>query len=68
MVTYAETVGDFNPLHFDDEFAKNEGFDERIAHGMLVGSLVLGLNKALRTSLEGVCRYVQLVKDASIHY
>ena len=38
--TFAETVGDFNPLHFDDEFAKNEGFDERIAHGMLVGSLV----------------------------
>lgn len=66
--TFAETVGDFNPLHFDDEFAKNEGFDERIAHGMLVGSLVsivLGTKQGAQDVPQRRinCRYVQLVKD-----
>lgn len=36
LVKYAEASGDFNPLHTDDEFAKNLGLDGVIAHGMLV--------------------------------
>jgi acyl dehydratase len=31
---YAEASGDQNPLHRDDEFAKEVGFPESIAHGM----------------------------------
>lgn len=36
---FSEAVGDRNPVHFDDEYARNLGFSSRIAHGMLVGSL-----------------------------
>lgn len=58
----------FDPLHFDDEFARNEVFDERIAHGMLVGSLVstvLGTKQGAQDVPHRRinCRYVQLVKD-----
>ena len=40
---FAEVTGDFNPLHFDDDFAKAQGFDERIAHGALSASYVSGI-------------------------
>ena len=33
---YAEVSGDYNPIHLDEEQAKNHGFSGRIAHGMLV--------------------------------
>lgn len=33
---YAEAVGDFNPIHVDEEFARNTPFGGTIAHGMLV--------------------------------
>ena len=36
LVKYAKASGDFNPIHLDKEFAKTMGFDNVIAHGMLV--------------------------------
>ena len=36
---FAEMCGDFNPIHLDDEYAKTTRFKQRIAHGMIVGSL-----------------------------
>jgi len=44
---FGEITGDYNPAHFDDEYAKTTIFKKRIAHGMLVGSLfskLLGLD------------------------
>jgi acyl dehydratase len=35
IVAYAEASGDRNPLHLDDAFAREAGFDGVIAHGML---------------------------------
>lgn len=35
---FAEFSGDFNPVHFDDEAAKAQGFKGRIAHGMVAAS------------------------------
>jgi 3-hydroxybutyryl-CoA dehydratase len=32
---YAEASGDFNPLHLDEEFAKNTMFKGTIAHGLM---------------------------------
>ena len=37
---FAEVSGDHNPIHLDDEFAKNTRFGRRIAHGMLSGAFI----------------------------
>jgi acyl dehydratase len=34
VLAYADASMDHNPLHLDDEFAKQAGFDGMIAHGM----------------------------------
>lgn len=35
LVNYAGVSGDLNPIHWDDEIAKQVGLDTAIAHGML---------------------------------
>ncbi|HCL98205.1 MAG TPA: enoyl-CoA hydratase [Fervidobacterium sp.] len=43
---FAEATGDRNPVHLDDEFARNSIFGGRIAHGILslgIVSAVLGM-------------------------
>ncbi len=37
---FAEMSGDYNPIHLDDEYAKNTRFGRRIAHGMICGALI----------------------------
>lgn len=43
IVNFAGLSGDFNALHTDAEFAKETMFGKRIAHGLLVLSVVSGL-------------------------
>jgi 3-hydroxybutyryl-CoA dehydratase len=45
---FGEMCGDFNPIHFDEEYAKTTRFKQRIAHGMIVGAL---FSRALNDSL-----------------
>jgi 3-hydroxybutyryl-CoA dehydratase len=36
----AELIGDFNPLHVDDEFARSSHFGGRVLHGVLTSALM----------------------------
>ena len=37
---FAETVGDLNPVHLEEEFAKKSFFKKRIVHGAFLGGLI----------------------------
>ena len=50
VATFAEVTGDFNPLHMDDEYARQARFGRRIAHGMLTAGLI---STVLGTKLPG---------------
>lgn len=50
VTLFAGVTGDFNPVHIDDEYAKGTMFKQRIAHGMLAGSL---FSTVLGTQLPG---------------
>jgi 3-hydroxybutyryl-CoA dehydratase len=43
VVMFSMFSGDWYPLHTDKEYAKDSPFGERIAHGMLVLSVMTGL-------------------------
>ena len=43
LVSFAALTGDWHPQHADAEWAAESRFGERIAHGMLVLSYVVGL-------------------------
>jgi 3-hydroxybutyryl-CoA dehydratase len=47
---FSELSGDTNPVHLDEEYAKQTRFAGRIIHGMLVSSLI---SNALGTILPG---------------
>ena len=37
---FGKLSGDYNPVHFDNEWAKKTIFGERIAHGLLTGAFI----------------------------
>ena len=47
---YAEITGDYNPLHFDDEFAAQTRFKRRVAQGGLTAGM---LNALVAMDLPG---------------
>lgn len=38
--SFADLVGDYNPVHLDDTYAKNSIFGKKIVHGMFGASLI----------------------------
>ncbi len=47
VVAFAGLSGDFNPIHVDEEFARNSPLKGRIAHGPLILSIASGLANQL---------------------
>lgn len=37
---FARLSGDFSPIHVDESFAKESGFESQVVHGMLIGAFV----------------------------
>lgn len=50
VYSFACNTGDFNPVHINQRYAKQSKFGQRIAHGMLTGSL---FSTIFGTSLPG---------------
>lgn len=50
LVLFAGISGDFNPIHINEEYAKQTQFKKRIAHGLLTSSL---LSQLLGVHLPG---------------
>lgn len=50
IYSYAGIIGDFNPVHVNEEYAKQTRFGGRIAHGMLTASF---LSTVMGMSLPG---------------
>ena len=40
MLTFADVTRDYNPIHFEKRFADVKNFNDRICHGLLVGSIL----------------------------
>lgn len=40
MTAFAHITRDYNPVHFDPRFSDAKGFNARICHGLLVGSML----------------------------
>jgi acyl dehydratase len=43
VLAFGGLTGDFNPLHFDEEYAKHSPFKVRIPHGLCTVSIATGL-------------------------
>lgn len=62
IVTFAGLSGDYNQIHVDAEYAKNSPAGQRVAHGILVLSIMSGL--ALRSGvLEGTVLYFREINE-----
>jgi 3-hydroxybutyryl-CoA dehydratase len=56
VLNFASISGDHNPVHIDEEYAKNSRFKRRIAHGMMSASFFSGI---FGTKLPGIgCVYL----------
>jgi 3-hydroxybutyryl-CoA dehydratase len=51
---FAKLSGDCNPLHVDANFARSQGFRDRVAHGFLLGSKVSALVGMILPGRDGL--------------
>jgi acyl dehydratase len=48
ILRFAEVTGDDHPLHIDEEFCRQSGYDSLIAHGLFGVALMEGLKNKLK--------------------
>ncbi len=62
IMSFAGVSGDFNSIHTDAEYSANTPFGKRVAHGLLILSIVSGL--AVRTGImEGTVIAFREIRD-----
>ena len=66
LVNYAGVSGDLNPIHWDDEIAKQVGLDTAIAHGMLTMGLGAGFVSTWTGDPGAVTRYAVRLSQPAI--
>ena len=79
ILMYADASGDYNPIHIDEEFAKNSQFGRNIGHGMMVAATISELmvknfaeawyktgKMKMRFKLDLLCPYLKSQKEAFI--
>jgi acyl dehydratase len=54
MDRFAEFSGDYNPIHFNEEYSTAKGFDGVICHGLHVGSLITEIGGQLSMLAAGM--------------
>lgn len=54
MLGFAEISRDYNPVHFDERFARSRGFSGRICHGLLVGAMLTEIGGQLGWLASGM--------------
>jgi|ECHnycMinimDraft_1075156.scaffolds.fasta_scaffold00096_25 3-hydroxybutyryl-CoA dehydratase len=67
IFSFAGITLDYNPLHVDDIFSKRSIFKSRIAHGMLISSIAVGISGLIFAGtaialLESSMKYMKPVK------
>jgi acyl dehydratase len=65
IMTFAGLVGDFTPIHVDEEYAAQTEFGGRIAHGPLSMAVAIGLLTQLGVMGDGVLGLLNLNWDFS---
>ena len=64
MSDFAVIIGDHNPLHIDEAFAKDNGFKGNVVYGMLVSSLY---SRLVGMNLPGKCALLQGIASFFTH-
>lgn len=75
IINFACLTGDFHPIHIDAEFSKTSFFGERVAHGLLNLSFVMGMinnweyrSKTMMAFINVTCNFLRPVKiNDTIH-
>lgn len=67
VVSFACLSGDFNRIHVDAEYAKSTFYGQRIAHGLLVLSVLSGLTTQ-SSGYRALEPHVIALKDLACHF
>ncbi len=57
--SFARLTGDVNPLHLSPEFARKKGFQDRLAHGLLVSSFFSAIAGTMLPGRDCILHYAR---------